>query len=62
MFLPFINSIFTPPSPLQEDDDETEEETEEEGESGEGAARGARRELAVGAYSSDGEEMLIFLF
>ena len=61
-FITFLNSIFTPLSLLQEDDDETEEETEEEGERGEGSARGAKREVAVGAYSSDGEEMFIFLF
>ena len=60
-FITCLISIFTPLSLLQEDDDETEKVTEEEGERGKGTARGARRKVVVGAYSSDGEEMLVFL-
>ena len=60
-FITFLNSIFTPLSLLQEDDGETEKVTEEEGERGKGTARGARRKVVVGTYSSDGEEMLVFL-
>ena len=72
MFLPFLNSIFTPPSPLQEDDDETggnigrrkEREGAVRGRSsegkkqrGEGAARGRS---SVGSSEADGGRRILF--